>query len=183
MQSKFSKILNRAAHNWRISRPDKADIASGEVGTTPRPQAVVLSQSEGRACTCRLISSECLLILLLCVCVCVYRHGGGIYFGEGILSLSVCISDAACIRSSAVRLERALEAVYISFALFGEWKPQAMVLPQTCASIGGLKFLKLCQAAGMIDDRFVTASALRTVFRMYCDKVACPEHACWSTFK
>jgi len=43
-----------------------------------------------------------------------------------------------------------MEAVFVSFALYGEWKPDEMVLPQACLhGMAFPRFRALCTAAGL----------------------------------
>jgi hypothetical protein len=63
-----------------------------------------------------------------------------------------------------------LEAVYVSFALYGEWDPEKMVLPHAHApTMGGRKFMALCRAAGLLDDGLVTPEAANALMSKHAD--------------
>lgn len=74
-------------------------------------------------------------------------------------------------RAVAVHMERELEAVFVSYALFGRWEGEQMGFPQKCGGLPGLKFLSLCREAGLVDDKLVTPRVIRDLFWMYKDMV------------
>jgi len=67
-------------------------------------------------------------------------------------------------------VERRLEAVYVSYSLFGCWRPDQLVYPQTSGAMSWPRFLALCKAAGLIDGQRVTLDALRNIFQSLVDK-------------
>eukprot|EP00191_Tetraselmis_sp_GSL018_P000571 CAMPEP_0177597690 /NCGR_PEP_ID=MMETSP0419_2-20121207/11863_1 /TAXON_ID=582737 /ORGANISM="Tetraselmis sp., Strain GSL018" /LENGTH=416 /DNA_ID=CAMNT_0019089911 /DNA_START=729 /DNA_END=1980 /DNA_ORIENTATION=+ len=70
-----------------------------------------------------------------------------------------------------VRLERKLEAVFVSFALYGCWRPDELVYPQSSSGMGGLRFTALCREAGLIDGKHVTTKVIHDVFQSLMDKM------------
>lgn len=61
-----------------------------------------------------------------------------------------------------VLFERKLEAVFVSFALWGKWDPDAMVVAQKCNGMSHNKFMALCRAARLSEPH--TFGAFREIF-------------------
>jgi hypothetical protein len=66
-------------------------------------------------------------------------------------------------------MERELEAVFVSFALFGRWDGDAMVTSHDCQGMVCSRFHALCKAAGLLNGR-ISPSTIRNVFEAYTDK-------------
>lgn len=70
----------------------------------------------------------------------------------------------------AAVLERRLEAVYVSFALFGKWDAAKMVVSHDCHGMAYLRFQELCRQAGLLGGP-VTTQTLRQLFDSCVDRV------------
>ena len=78
-----------------------------------------------------------------------------------------------CLRHAALK-ERQLEAVYISFCLYGKWDAAAMVVPHKCNGMKENSFLALCRTVGLVDDFRASPENLRAVHREFRSKVGAP---------
>jgi hypothetical protein len=79
--------------------------------------------------------------------------------------------DSTTLAAREARNRSEVEAVYVSFAVHGAWDPETMVLPHEHApTMGGLKFLALCRAAGLTDDSIVTPEVAKDLMFQHADK-------------
>jgi len=69
-----------------------------------------------------------------------------------------------------VRLERRIEAVFSSFALFGRWDPNGVVVPQEPCKLGFHNFILMCRDAKLIRNDLISARRLHTIFKKRMDK-------------
>mmetsp|Transcript_13934 Transcript_13934/g.35999 ORF Transcript_13934/g.35999 Transcript_13934/m.35999 type:complete len:208 (-) Transcript_13934:435-1058(-) len=61
-------------------------------------------------------------------------------------------------------MERRLEAVFVSFALYNKWDGDALVTAQKCHGMSGLRFLSLCRASGLLEMSQLTVGVVKQVF-------------------
>uniref|UniRef100_A0A061R2F4 Uncharacterized protein n=1 Tax=Tetraselmis sp. GSL018 TaxID=582737 RepID=A0A061R2F4_9CHLO len=68
------------------------------------------------------------------------------------------------------RLDRRLEAVFVSFALFGRWCPEEMVAPRPCAGMSANRLVALLSEAGLVDGKRITSELVVEIFEGMRDK-------------
>jgi len=68
-------------------------------------------------------------------------------------------------------MERRLEAVFVSFALYNKWDGDALVTAQKCHGMSGLRFLSLCRASGLLEMSQLTVGVVKQVFDANFEKV------------
>jgi len=71
----------------------------------------------------------------------------------------------------AVRLERQIEAVFSSFALYSSWEPAKIVFPHEQCKLGFHNFMMLWEAARLPKKGLVFTRKLHNAFKKYMDKV------------
>ena len=80
-------------------------------------------------------------------------------------TLMLMISDVPAV---TVKLERRLEAVFVSYALYGEWRPDEVGVwlstGNECKGISSGKFLDLVRDTKLMTTDALTAADIREVF-------------------
>lgn len=69
-------------------------------------------------------------------------------------------------------MERQLEAVFVSYALFNKWDGEAMVVGHKCPGLSGCRFQSLCHDAGFLPNGQITDRTLKDIHGRHVDKVS-----------
>mmetsp|Transcript_35103 Transcript_35103/g.88448 ORF Transcript_35103/g.88448 Transcript_35103/m.88448 type:complete len:519 (+) Transcript_35103:202-1758(+) len=79
-------------------------------------------------------------------------------------------------------IERRLEAVFVSYALFSKWDGEAMVVGHKCHGLSGLRFLLLCRDAGIMEKGKISDRTARNIFAMHMDKASMSQDMSFPEF-
>ena len=81
----------------------------------------------------------------------------------------------ACLNEFAVKLERQMQAVFVSYAVYGEWNPDEIAShfsDQCSESIGFHKFINLVRDAKSVRGAFPDQEILQ-LFKKHSSPVSC----------
>eukprot|EP00873_Tetraselmis_striata_P004219 jgi/Tetstr1/424483/TSEL_015011.t1 len=79
-------------------------------------------------------------------------------------------------------IERRLEAVFVSYALFSKWDGEAMVVSHKCHGLSGRRFLLLCRDAGIMEKGKISDRTARNIFAMHMDKASMSQDMSFPEF-
>eukprot|EP00873_Tetraselmis_striata_P021345 jgi/Tetstr1/441609/TSEL_029836.t2 len=79
-------------------------------------------------------------------------------------------------------MERQLEAVFVSYALFNKWDGEAMVVGHKCPGLSGCRFQSLCHDAGFLPNGQITDRTLKDIHGRHVDKASISQRISFPNF-